>query len=188
MWLSPYILPSSFTPLFWLPRLSSVTFLRLLYFAHTSAFSKRGAAIKIRFRQAKGGRDIDRTLITEESFDTHIRTRPKRLLHLDSLIWDAHQVPNPPFSFHVKKIANDFPRGQCPTSPTGTMPLTQNFKRKPLPYPLPSFVKAEQQHHMALAKRPYSVLFLFIFLGRGNPHTPETFSVGLGLPPSSRTQ
>lgn len=123
------------------------------------------------------------------SFDAHIPTRLKSLLHLYSSLWDAHQVLNPPFSSHVKKTANNFPRGQCPTSPAGTMPLTQNFKRKTLPYPPPPFVKAEQKQPPCHWQKGHTRSFFCLFFwGRGNPHTHGIFSLGLGLPPSNRTQ
>lgn len=51
------------------------------------------------------------------SFDTHIRTRPKSLLHLYSSIWDAHQVLNPPFFPHVKNKSKRFSPGTMPLFP-----------------------------------------------------------------------
>lgn len=124
------------------------------------------------------------------SFDTHIRTRPKSLLHLYSSIWDAHQVLNPPFFPHVKKQKQTiFPGDNAPLPPPTPCPPHKISNAHPFHIFLLPCSKQNNNTRMPLAKRPYSVLFLFYFFFRAGetPIPPETFSVGLGLPPSSRT-
>lgn len=110
------------------------------------------------------------------SFDTHIRTRPKSLLHLYSSIWDAHQVLNPPFFPHVKKQKQTiFPGDNAPLPPPTPCPPHKISNAHPFHIFLLPCSKQNNNTRMPLAKRPYSVLFfiLFFFSGRGNPHTPR---------------
>lgn len=193
MWPFSYILPSSFTPLFWLPRLSSVTFFASDIIRSCLCFLETRCGYQTPFPLSQGGGKGYWPNFDNRgdfmSFDTHIRTRPKSLLHLYSSIWDAHQVLNPPFFPHVKNKSKQFSPGTMPLLPHRHHAPHTKFQTHTPSISSSSLVQSRTTTPACHCKKAILGPFFNLYFFRAGeiPIPPETFSVGLGLPPSSRT-